>query len=183
MTSPAWTWSDLALTSSLLDALVLTDKVIRQGRIEYGERAEPLATREELQAVLALRGRANGVRTAAEALHRAQPGSDSPQETVLRFLCEERGLPQMRVNVWLDDENGRKVVQPDLSIREYKIAIQYDGEAYHSGEQMRRDVLRTERTEALGWIEVRITKDHMRHSGRAAVAKIERALRQRGWSR
>lgn len=165
-----------------MDGVVVADQLIRPGRIEHGERAQPWATKEELEAVLKLRGRANGVRTARQALALARPGADSPAETWLRVHMHQAGLPEPEVNVWLRSDSGERVVQPDLSISQYRIAIQYDGEDYHSGAQMRKDVRRTELTEALGWVEVRITKDHMRNGGRAAVTKIAAVLRKHWWS-
>lgn len=181
ITSPAWTWSDLALNTCLLDALILADRTIRPGRTAFGESVEPLASADELRAVLAQRGRANGVRIATQALDLARCGVDSPQETRLRFYMLQAGLPEPEVNVWLLDEFGRRVVQPDLTLLRWKLAIQYDGEDYHSGTQMRKDVRRTERTESLGFREVRITKDHMRDRAGAAIEKIARELRQLGW--
>lgn len=183
ITSPAWTWTDLALNGSLLEGLTLADRVIRSGRPEFGERPGALASREELRQALELRGRANGKRTAAQALELVRDGVDSPQETRLRLLMHRAQLPEPRVNEWLYDKYDRRTVQPDLTLPEWKLAIQYDGEDYHSGEQMRKDVRRTERTEALGWKELRITKDHMRGSGQEAVAKILRELHTRGWRR
>lgn len=183
VTSPAWTWTDLAINGSLIEALVLADRFIRPGRREFGEASDPPTSIDQLRKALSLRGRANGVRAAARALELARTGVDSPQETRLRFYMNQAGLPEPEVNGWLLDNSGRRVVQPDLLLRRWRVAIQYDGEKYHSGEQMRKDVLRTERTEALGWKEVRITKDHMHDSGRLAIAKIERELLARGWRR
>lgn len=181
VTSPAWTWTDLALSTSLLEALILADTFIRPGRPEFGEQPTPLASKEQLRDALKLRGSANGVRRAAKALHLARIGIDSPQETALRFFMHEAGLPEPEVNVWLLDQHGHRVVQPDMVLRKWRLTIQYDGEDYHSGEQMRKDVRRAERTEDLGWKELRITKDHMGDHGIAAISKIERELRSRGW--
>lgn len=181
-TSPAWTWTDLALNSSLIEALVLADKTIRSGRPEFGERKAPLATREHLRAALKRRKSANGVRTAAQALELAREGVDSPQETRLRFCMFEAGLPEPEVNAWLVDERGRRVVQPDLALRQWKLAIQYEGWEYHTDPgQMAKDIRRQERTEALGWIEVRITREHLRNGGAGAIEKIRRALLRQGW--
>ena len=103
-------------------------------------------------------------------------------ETLLRYYMHEAGLPEPEVNAWLRDEYGNPIVQPDLSIWDYRVAIQYEGWEFHSDpQQMLKDVRRHEDTEALGWLEVRITKAHMRHSASAAITKISHALRRRGW--
>lgn len=182
LTSPAWTWADCAIGSSVLEALILADQFIRPGRPEYGEPAA-MASRADLSEALKLRGPANGVRSAGRALELAREGADSPQETALRFYMHEAGLPEPEVNVWICTEQGVRVVQPDLLLRRWRLAIQYDGEQYHSGQQMRKDVRRAENTEAMGYTEVRITKDHMRNRATAAITKIERELIARGWSR
>lgn len=183
ITSPARTWVDVSLSGSVLEALIYADRCRRRGRLEYGEDSRPLASGPELEAALLRRGRPRGILRARRALELSRDGVDSPQETRLRFYMHEAGLPEPEVNDWLLDDCGRRVVQPDMVLRRWRLAIQYDGEDYHSGEQMRKDVRRTELTEALGWKEVRITKDHMYDRGRPAIAKIERELRARGWTR
>lgn len=165
-----------------MEALILADQFIRPGRPEYGEPAA-IASRADLRNTLELRGSANGVRRAGWALELAREGADSPQETALRFYMHQAGLPEPEVNAWICTEHGVRVVQPDLLLRRWRLAIQYDGEQYHSGEQMRKDVRRAENTEAMGYTEVRITKDHMRNRAAAAMAKIERELIARGWTR
>lgn len=182
VTDPAWTWTDLGLKLPLLDGLILADSALRPGRPEFGEKPGPLATREDLNRAINARGRVNRVRQLRQVSALARPGADSPKETTLRYYMYRAGLPEPQVNVWLLDEHGRRVVQPDLSVEKYRLAIQYEGQSVHSDpEQVLRDVRRQERTEALGWVEVRITKEHMRHSGAGAIAKITRALRKQGW--
>ncbi|WP_300343720.1 hypothetical protein [Nesterenkonia sp.] len=182
ITTPARTWIDVALTCPELEAVVLADRCRRRGRAEYNEDPRPLADSSELEAALRRRGRPRGIAQVRRALELSRDGVDSPQETRLRLLMRRAGLPEPEVNVWICDEHGQRAVQPDLSIRQYRVAIQYEGWEYHTApEQMARDVRRQERTEALGWTEVRITRDHMRNGGAEAVQKIRRALRQRGW--
>lgn len=182
LTSPARTWVDVAASVGLLEALVLADRCRRAGRPEYGQSAEPLASGEELRAAVARRGRTRGLANVRSALDLSRDAVDSPMETLLRYYMHEAGLPEPEVNAWLRDEYGNPIVQPDLSIWDYRVAIQYEGWEFHSDpQQMLKDVRRHEDTEALGWLEVRITKAHMRHSASAAIAKISHALRRRGW--
>ncbi|MBB3667479.1 hypothetical protein [Garicola koreensis] len=182
LTSPAWTWTDLALKRSLLDGLILADQALRPPRPEYESRTSALAHHAELALAVKARGRVNGVRRLRSIQQLARVGADSPMETALRFSMHQAGLPEPAVNEWLCDERGNRVVQPDLSIWDYRVAIQYEGWEFHSAAgQMLKDVRRQEDTEALGWLEVRITKEHMRSRAAAAVAKIARALRSQGW--
>lgn len=182
ITSPARTWVDVALDSSVLEALVLADRCRRRGRGEFGEVPRALASGAELENALARRGRARGVRNARPALQLSRDGVDSPQETRLRYVMSQAGLPEPEVNAWICNEYGQRVVQPDLSVRQYRLAIQYEGWEFHTAaDQMAKDIHRQELTEALGWMEVRITREHMRNQGHRAVEKIIRALRRQGW--
>ncbi|WP_338016584.1 hypothetical protein [Nesterenkonia muleiensis] len=183
ITSPARTWVDVALSCTVLEALIYADHCRRLGRPEYGEDPQPLVSGRELEAALHRRGSARGIVGARLALELSREGVDSPQETRLRFYMGKAGFPRAEVNAWIRDEQGKRVVQPDLSIPQYRIAIQYEGWEYHSDpEQMVKDIRRQERTEALGWTEVRITREHMRNGGTGAIAKIRRALLHQGWS-
>lgn len=103
-------------------------------------------------------------------------------ETLLRYYMHEAGLPERTVNAGLCDEHGNRVVQPDLSIWDYRLSIQYEGWEFHSDpQQILKDVAQQEHTEARGWIEVRITCEHMHHGGVAAIAKIVQSLPHQGW--
>jgi hypothetical protein len=182
ITSPARTWVDVALSSSVIQGLIVADRCRRRGRTEFGEDPRPVASAAELEAALSRRGRPRGIKRARQALHLSRDGVDSPQETRLRYVMAQAGLPEPEVNAWIRDESGRGVVQPDLSIRQYRLAIQYEGWEFHTdAEQMAKDIRRQELTEALGWVEVRITREHMRGRGDRAIDKLVRALRRQGW--
>lgn len=183
VTSPGRTWIDLALSMSLLEGLVLTDALLRPPRKEFGETGDAILTLEEMWRVLSRRRSTPGIRTVRRVAELARVGVDSPQETRLRYAMVRDGLPEPRVNPRILDERGRVVLEPDLAIDEYRIAIQYDGVDVHSDpEQVLKDVRRAERAEALGWLELRITKDHSRGFWRPGMRKIRRALYSRGWN-
>ncbi|GAA1182270.1 hypothetical protein [Nesterenkonia xinjiangensis] len=182
VTSPGRTWVDLALGLSQTQAVVLADQMLRSPRREFGEQGESILELSELRAAVALRRRSRGIRTVRQAAELARVGADSPQETRLRLAMWRDGLPEPRVNPKIFDDRGRVVLQPDLAIDEYRIAIQYDGVEVHSDpQQVLKDVRRAERAEAMGWLELRITKDHSRGFWRAGLLKIRRALYSRGW--
>lgn len=179
--SPAWTWLDLALHSTEEEALVLADQVLATRSSRPGRRI-PLAKREELGAAVAARGRARGIRIARTVVPLAEDTADSPQETRLRYYCHLAGLPAPLVNPLIGDQYGERFFRPDLAFREYKVAVQYEGQLVHSDpRRVLKDVRRQEITEALGWAEVRITKEHMRNQGAEAVRKIRRKLIERAW--
>lgn len=179
ITNPAWTWLDLALGLPVSEALVLADRVIYVPR----GRGRALATQKDLHAALAARGPARGVRNAREAAWLSRVGADSPPESRLRYYCHLRGLPEVSVNPLIGDQHGEAFFRPDLAFLEFKVAVQYEGQLFHSTpERVLKDVRRQEVTEALGWVEVRITKEHMRNGGSAAIRKIRAKLIERGWN-
>lgn len=182
VTDPAWTWLDLSLLGSKEGAVVLGDQVIRHPRREYGEPGQRLAAIEDLRAAVRVRGRTRGICHVREALELIREGVDSPQETRLRYYMHLAGLPEPRVNPVIHHASGYPWFQPDLAVEEFQVSIQYEGEEFHSTPaSVRKDARRSEIAEELGWLEVRITRDHMEDQGRSAVARIQRALAQRGW--
>jgi hypothetical protein len=67
-----------------------------------------------------------------------------------------------------------------VSYRKYRIGIEYE-EAHHGDEgRVVRDIARSGRYSAPGWIEVRISKRRRAGGAAAAVAKIRGALAQAG---
>lgn len=90
-------------------------------------------------------------------------------------------LPEPELNVAIISEDGVRHHEPDLSYRRYRIGVEYEGEHHGREDQVVRDISRSERYQALGWTEVRISKRHMHDDARAAVAKIRAALVQAGW--
>ena len=108
-------------------------------------------------------------------------GSDSPQESLLRLAIVRAGLPEPELNVPIIDDAGARHHEPDLSYREYRIGIEYEGELHGDEGQIVRDIARSEKYTALGWTEVRVSKRHMHDDAKAAVAKVRTALVRAGW--
>lgn len=190
VTSPAWTWLDLSLRAAagasagraVERAVLLGDQAVRSPRREFGETGGPLASIDELREAVRVRGRTKGIRHVREAVVLVRVGVDSPQESRLRYFMHLAGLPEPLVNPVIRDPTGYPSFEPDLAIPEFRVSIQYEGEDFHSTPlSVRKDVRRSEITEELGWVEVRITADHMSDQGRLAVQRIQRALVQRGW--
>lgn len=190
VTSPAWTWLDLSLAGSgvasaggaVERAVILGDQAVRHPRREYGETGQQLASIAELREAVRVRGRTKGIRHVREAVELIRVGVDSPQESRLRYFMHLAELPSPEVNPVVRHPCGYPWFEPDLAILKFRVSIQYEGEEFHSTPlSVRRDVRRGEITEQLGWIEVRITAEHMADQGRLAIQRIQRALVQRGW--
>jgi hypothetical protein len=141
----------------------------------------PLCSLSDLQRMIDRHKGKRGLRKAKEAVKLIRVGSDSPQETLLRLAIVRGGLPEPELNVPIFDEDGLRHHEPDLSFREYRIGIEYEGEHHGEEGQIVRDIARSERYEALGWTEIRISSRHMLNDAKPAVAKIRSALIQAGW--
>lgn len=181
LTTPERTWLDLAETLSVDELVVAGDSCVRIPRPEFEGRDKPLCTLADLQRMIDRHKGKRGLRKAKEAIRLIRLGSDSPQESLLRLALVRAGLPEPEVNVPVDSGDGGRPVQPDLSYREYKVGVEYEGSAHSEEAQVVRDIARSERYEELGWTEIRISKRHMVNDAKPAVAKVRTALIQAGW--
>lgn len=175
------TWLDMAEMLTVDELVVMGDSCVRMPRVEFEARDTPLCALADLQRMIDRHKGKRGLRKAKEALQLIRMGSDSPQESLLRLAIVRAGLPEPELNVPIEARDGGRFLQPDLSYKKYKIGIEYEGENHGNEAQVVRDISRSERYEALGWTEVRISKRHMVNNSKSAVAKIRTALIQAGW--
>ncbi len=175
------TWLDMAEMLTVDELVVMGDSCVRMPRVEFEGRDTPLCTLADLQRMIDRHKGKRGLRKAKEAIQLIRVGSDSPQESLLRLAIVRAGLPEPELNVPVDARDGGRFLQPDLSYKKYRIGIEYEGEGHGNEAQVVRDISRSERYEALGWTEVRISKRHMFNDAKPAVAKIRTALIRAGW--
>ena len=181
VTTPERTWLDMAEMLSVDELVAMGDSCVRVPRPELEGRDVPLCSRADLQRMIDRHKGKRGLRKAKEAIKLIRVGSDSPQESLLRLAIVRAGLPEPELNVPVISEDGARHHEPDLSYRKYRIGIEYEGESHGEEGQIVRDIARSERYEALGWTEVRISKRHMLNEAKPAVSKIRTALVQAGW--
>lgn len=175
------TWLDMAEILTVDELVVMGDSCVRIPRVEFEGRDAPLCTLGDLQRMIDRHKGKRGLRKVKVAIQLIRIGSDSPQESLLRLAIVRAGLPEPALNVPVEAKDGGRFLQPDLSYKKYKIGIEYEGEGHGNEAQVVRDISRSERYEALGWTEVRISKRHMFNDAKAAVAKVRSALVQAGW--
>ena len=109
-------------------------------------------------------------------------GVDSPQESRLRLKIVDAGLPEPAVTQPVFDEHGRYVSTPDLQYKEYKIAMEYEGDHHRSDPvQWGKDIERDDRLRALGWIVLKFSDVQMKGGWANAERKVRDALVSRGW--
>ena len=146
VTSPARTAVDIARSSSLRAAVVVLDSALRAG-----------ASPDELRRVVRMQARWPGVTRARQALVVADPGSESPLESLAHVCQFEAGLPRPRTQVELFDSDGL-VGRVDDCWAEYGVVGESDGLLKYSAvDVLRREKLRQERLERLGLRVVRVT--------------------------
>jgi len=176
LTSPARTWLDLAQMMSVDELVAAGDSLVCSHGVDHPVPRAPLASVEELKAVVAAHPGMRGVRRARLALDLIRVGADSPQETRMRLALLDGGLREPVLNHVLFNEWGAAAVWPDAAYIKEKVSLQYDGDHHGEPGQYRRDIKRQALTERLGWKEVRIQREDLLGDRPAVVDKVRRAL-------
>lgn len=137
-----------------------------------------LTTPAALAAYLATsssRGRA----AARPALALVRARVDSPRETWLRLCLVLAGLPEPVCNPTI--AGVRRSGRVDLLFGDFRVIIEYEGEQHLTDrKQWHKDIDRQEDFGGVGYLTVRVTKEHARHP-RAVVRRVYEALVSRGY--
>jgi hypothetical protein len=145
-------WLDLADELERVDLIVLGDAILRSGRVRP----------HHLAAMIDSAGRRRGVRKARAALPLLEARVDSPQETRLRLILIDGGLPAPVVNRPVYDSVGGRIACPDLQYPLERVPIEYEGEHHLTREQARRDIRRDEQYRDEGWFLVKVVASDLR---------------------
>jgi hypothetical protein len=129
--SIARTWVDLAATFALPDLVATGDSALRSG-----------ASSVELAEAVGRSSRLKGVRLARSALPLLDGRSRSRAESHLRLAASAPDLPVFQVNEPIFRDEGGWLAEPDLSLVEAKIALEYQGADHAELERMRKDITR-----------------------------------------
>ncbi len=145
-------------------------------------------TKRLLAAILADAAGRRGVKRARRVLELADARSESPGESVTRWLIHELGLPAPDLAIWVMTPLGEYWI--DVGCEELKVGIEFDGEVKYGGgeygdprsrliaEKRRHDAL----TEA-GWTMIHVMAEGHRAPEvfrRRVTEAIARAARLRG---
>lgn len=151
--------------------------IARRGDLQEGVRALDrlrslgLVSESELSRFITERARWPGAGRARRALAFSSDRVESGQESVLRTLWCEAGLPRPRSNAVVEDRDGRFVARVDVLDAEAGLVGEYDGAVHASARRRSADAARQERLEALGLVVVRATAvDVASEAGRVAWA-------------
>lgn len=131
VTTIARTWRDLAQDLTLSDLVAAGDSALRK-----------CVTDEALAAVVRRTAGLRGARRARAALALLDSRSRSRPESHLRVAIATPDLPRFEVNVPVYRSGGGWLGEPDLSLEEAKLGLEYQGEDHANKERMRRDLTR-----------------------------------------
>jgi very-short-patch-repair endonuclease len=166
VTTPARTAFDLLRRLPRDEAVARADALMWSCRFSVDEVAS-LAERHPA---------ARGLRALRVALPLVDDGAASPQETWLRLLLRDNGLPVAATQIPVYDRAGLIGVV-DMGWEDEKIAVEYDGDHHRTNRrQYAKDQRRLRRLEAAGWIVVRVIAE----DGAADIlARVTDARRRR----
>lgn len=132
LTTLARTWRDLAPLLGLAGLVAAGDRALQVG-----------VTLEELADVVARTRRHAGARRAAAALPLLDARSRSRPESHLRVAVSTPELPPFAVNEPIYRDEGGWLAEPDLSLVEARLALEYQGVDHADPQRLRRDITRT----------------------------------------
>lgn len=181
VTSPAWTWVDLAGTRMSFEDLVAAgDSLLQRGNGPAGQRdpgLHPLSGVEDIKATIAVRPKVKGIVRCREAVELLRADHDSRPESLVRTRLLEAGLPEPTINPVLRMSKG-KTIQPDLAWIDLKVCIQYEGDHHRADkDQWHRDIGRDRTMHQDGWVVLRLTsRDLESHQWQAFLGEVRQAL-------
>jgi len=163
VTDPVRTWVDLGRHLPLPQLVAVADVILRRGP----------STRLVVPA--GVRG-ATDLRAASTL---ANPGSRSPQESILRVHLHLAHLPAPQVN--FDVKHlGEWIGCGDLVWPEFKLYLECDGLHHQDPRQRHQDAQTRNRLGQLGWT-VRVVTSQMIRRPYEVVAMVAEDLRANGW--
>ncbi|MFF5176053.1 DUF559 domain-containing protein [Micromonospora sp. NPDC000089] len=132
---------DLARVLPRMDALPLLDLCLRAGACR----------REQLRAEVARHAGRRGVVQARQLVDHADPRAECRQESQLRLLLIDGGLPTPEPQLWVPDHDGSPLYRLDLGYHRQKIGIEYDGRSHLDRDRLRWDRSRMNWLASAGW--------------------------------
>jgi very-short-patch-repair endonuclease len=166
VTTPARTWRDLAGVLEPAALLAVTDQLV-----------DRWCTSAELEAQLARRPTGRGSARARTVLPLADPGAESPMESVLRWLLHRARLPRPLVQHVIRDATGRHLARADLAWPDRRVLVEFDGDVHRERRVFVDDVRRQNRLVAAGWTVLRFTSADVLGRPDAVIAEVRGALR------
>ncbi|MGD8167355.1 hypothetical protein ACEXOS_009050 [Herbiconiux sp. P16] len=177
----ASTWLRISTHLTEYQLVAAGDYLVRTPRYAATDDGRPFTSIEMLSRRLSgFRGR--GRRNALLALPRVRTGVDSPQETRLRLLLVDSGLPEPVTDYELRDPAGGFVAWLDMFYPGIGLAVEYDGQQHRTNDrQYSRDVARIDAIRTLELDIARADKFDLAGTGSNVIAVVTAKTRARGW--
>lgn len=171
LTGPDRTFVDCATELGLVELVQLAEHLIRVR-----------ATSRDALRLYCLERHLDGVQRARRAMKMVMEGSESPMETLVRLMLVFARLPCPRPNVWIFDRSGTAIARVDLLYERFKVVVEYDG-WHHERDagQRRRDLVRREALDALGYRVIVVTVGDLRTPA-SVPWRVYAVLRERGYT-
>jgi very-short-patch-repair endonuclease len=114
----------------------------------------------DVVALAAAKPGSRNIRRLRRVLTLVDGGAESPQESRVRLLLVNAGLPPPETQIEFADESGLARIRVDMGWREWRVAVEYDGVQHWSDRYQRSwDIDRIAMLEAIGWAVVRISAE------------------------
>ena len=153
ITSPEETWCSLGSHLSVPELVAAGDYLIHW--------RSPLTTIDRLRARVKKWAGHRGVKKLRLAIARLNERSESPQESVLRVIIVDAGIPGLAVNHPIRTSGGFDY-RADLAFPDRKVIIEYQSAFHETPESFRADMTRISRLEADGWKVIQVNRDDLR---------------------
>jgi hypothetical protein len=122
--------------------------------------------------------RARGLPRSRIALPLMDGGAESPQETRVRLILIDDGLPPPRTQIRVSD--GVREAFIDMGYDEPMVGFDYDGEQHQTNRNRYvHDIGRAELVDREGWIDIKVVAEHSR---RFILHRAHEAFARRGWA-
>ncbi len=170
VTTPLRTACDVSSLHGRSDALAVLNEFARLHGI----------TQAEVRAVLPRLAGRRGIKQLRELVAYLTHFAESQGESWTQLAVIDAGFPIPRPQIWVWLE-GFGWVRLDMGWEDLKIAVEYDGEEFHSTpEDRENDLRRREALAAAGWIVIVVRKDGFNGAGLDRwVGQLRRAFAER----
>jgi hypothetical protein len=168
VTTRSRTWRDLAAVLEPPALLAVTDQLVRRP-----------GGRDSLAEQLARRPRGRGCARARAVLALADPRSESPLESVVRWIFHSGGLPRPELQYVLRDPAGGFLARADFAWPQRRVVVEIDGDLHRAREVFVKDVRRQNVVVTAGWTLLRYTSADALGRPDDMVAQIRGALAAR----
>jgi hypothetical protein len=139
-------------------------------------------TAAEVEAVAGAHPGARGLKRLRALLPLVDGGAESPQETAARLALIDGGLPAPRTQFEVFGEYGEFIARLDMAYDEVRVGIEYDGAQHWTDPGVRqRDIDKQFELTRLDWFVIRVSRDLLWYRRPTYVARVEHALRERGF--